>query len=207
MKLILACFGLITSFSGVYGSAPAYVVIESLEVNGTGCPKGSVQRSISGDRRSFTLFFNEYLAEIGAGTSLRDQRKSCQITVNLATPGGWRFAVSRFTYRGFADLDKGIEGSHDTNYYFQGEIDGGSFQHVMQGPRNFGFDFTDSVPTAEEVWSSCSQKRALNIQTVMKLSNTNKAAFPNASGAMGTDALDGTIGEQRWDIKWESCNP
>lgn len=184
---------------------PANVTIETINVLGSGCPHGSVTSNLAADRKSFTVIFRDYIAEIGPGRPLSDSRNSCQLTLDLHTPPGWRFAVASFTHRGFFDLNDGILAKHSTIYYFQGQILNGEFHENIKGPGRSSFHFKHDVALPDVLWSSCDRNRALNIKSSLRLEKPQPEAFPHASGIIGTDAIDGSLHSQEWRLLWARC--
>jgi len=76
---------------------------------------------ISDDRTIVTLIFDAYIASIGPGISVTEQRKNCQLNVALDYPGGFQYSVMSADYRGFSAIDKGITGTLKSTYYFSGQ--------------------------------------------------------------------------------------
>src|SRR4051812_3346761 len=84
---------------------PGQVFIRNIAYGGNGCPQGSVSQLMSPDATAFTLLLDEYIAEMGPQVPRRDNRKSCQLAIDLIVPAGWSFSVATFDYRGYANLD------------------------------------------------------------------------------------------------------
>ncbi|HYX39017.1 MAG TPA: DUF4360 domain-containing protein [Oligoflexus sp.] len=183
---------------------PSYVGITMVSVNGSGCPKDSVQTNIAKDRLSFSLNFWDYLAEVKPGSTPSSQRKFCQISVDLDVPTGWRFAVAGFDYRGYIKLDEGIEAAHNTEYYIQGTgMQGNSVTNSKKGPQDNAFFYQQQVKIADQVWSSCEKQRTMQIKLKMQVTNTDPNRFPNAEGTIGTDSVEGSF--QKWKLSWSRC--
>jgi hypothetical protein len=185
--------------------APDYFEITDVVLNGDGCPAGSVDKNVAADRLSFSLSFHQYLAEAGPLLAASDGRKSCQVTITLRVPPGWRFAVAGFDYRGYMNLDEGIEAEHKTSYYFQADQKQGEFTNNKKGPEQNPFYFQQQVKIADKIWSPCETRRALNIKTAMRVWNSDRNKYPNAAGVMGTDSLIGEFHDQKWKLSWGRC--
>ena len=76
---------------------------------------------ISDDRSVVTLIFDAYIASIGPGISITENRKNCQLNVELLYPGGFQYSVLSADYRGYAAVQKGITGTLKSTYYFSGQ--------------------------------------------------------------------------------------
>src|ERR1700733_590911 len=70
--------------------------------NGTGCPLGSADVTVSPDNKAFTVTYSQFTAQTGAGTRPTDFRKNCQLALNVHVPQGYTFAVAGADYRGYA---------------------------------------------------------------------------------------------------------
>lgn len=58
--------------------------------------------------------------KIGNGSAITELRKACQMNINVMYPAGSQYSISDLTYRGTALLDGGVNGVHNTAYYFSG---------------------------------------------------------------------------------------
>jgi hypothetical protein len=100
---------------------PTDVQIESFVYGGTGCPSNTVSSVLSDDRTIMTLIFDQYVAQIGPGVSVTENRKNCQLNIDLRYPGGFQYSVFSADYRGYAYLDPGVTGVQKSIYYFSGQ--------------------------------------------------------------------------------------
>lgn len=183
------------------GPNPHDIYIRSINWGGKGCPVGSATGTLSADRKAFTTIFDEFYAEQGPGTSPRDRRSSCQITLDIHYPHGWQFSLFDVDYRGYVDLDRGTLAKLRSEYYFTGG-QGPVFQKVFSGLR--GGDFLESVRLgiSSVVWSPCGINRPLNIKTSVSTGgNRSKSAF------IGVDTIDGELKKlfHYYQIRWRRC--
>jgi len=111
--------------------------------------------------------------------------------------------VATFDYRGFLDLDLGIEAQHESLYYFQGDQQDSKIQEREFGPIRQNFNYRHNIDLASNVWSPCGSTRALNIKNSISLQRSRQASA-NASGAIGTDSLDGSI-KHVVGLRWRRC--
>lgn len=184
-------------------STPSGVFIKNIRYNGTGCPAYSVSKNLSRDAKAFTLTFSDYIAEVGPGVSRREARKNCQVTVDLDFPMGWQYAVMSFDYRGFASLDRGVVAEQGVSYYFQGQGYTGRSSSRLRGEFDDDWQFRDRIGLDTYVWSPCGEKRALNINSYIKVKNRNRRN-KRAEGIIGTDSMDGQI-TQQYGLTWRRC--
>lgn len=76
---------------------------------------------ISNDRSVVTLIFDSYIASIGPGIGVTEQRKNCQLNVDLEYPGGFQYSILSADYRGYSAIQKGVTGTLKSTYYFSGQ--------------------------------------------------------------------------------------
>ncbi|MBC7533185.1 MAG: DUF4360 domain-containing protein [Oligoflexus sp.] len=201
----LTSLAFVISSSAFATSKPAHVLIESILVKGSGCPsEDTVAVNISDDKEAFTLTFSDFQAESGPGFTLSEGRKNCVLTLNLDIPSGWQFSIASFYYRGFMTLDKGTRATHTTSYSFEGQGTTGVFSASNNGPHTEDYVYADKIGIASAVWSPCTTDRALNINTSIRVYNTNKPKYPESQGYIANDSIDGTI-KQIWGISWRKC--
>jgi hypothetical protein len=189
------------------GPAPAENIrIENIAYKGSGCLKeDSASINISDDKQAFTVTFSEFAAQTGPFLTPLDGRKQCNLTLDLNIPAGWQFSIASFNFRGYVGLDQGIVAEHSATYYLQGDARQQKFASVTQGPYADEYVYTDNIGIGSTVWSKCGVKRALNINTAITVRNTDKNAFPNATGFIANDSIDGLI-QQVYGLTWRQCS-
>ena len=182
---------------------PDRVAITSVTHGGSGCPEGSVAPSFSADYQYLTIIFDQYAAEIGQGVDAPKKRLFCQLVLQLDFPAGLSYALVDLTYRGYADLDPGINAAQTSTYYFQGfrKDDQYSFKTQVFGPYIGDYDRTDSLGLV--AWSPCNEKRGLNIVTSVQLDNKQNK---RGSGLITLDSVDSQVVEQ-YGVRWKRCSP
>lgn len=70
-----------------------------------------------------TLIFDSYIASIGPGIAVTEQRKNCQLNVDIQYPGGFQYSILSADYRGYSAIQKGVTGTLKSTYYFSGQTD------------------------------------------------------------------------------------
>jgi hypothetical protein len=97
------------------------VKIRGVSYGGTGCPQGTMSSQINSDRTVMTLIFDAYIASIGPGIAVTEQRKNCQLNVDIQYPGGFQYSILSADYRGYSAIQKGVSGTLKSTYYFSGD--------------------------------------------------------------------------------------
>jgi len=97
------------------------VEIQAVTYGGTGCPDKTVQGILSDDKTTMTLSFDAYTVQSGPNIPATERRKFCQLQLKLKYPAGFQYSIFGADYRGYASLEKGVEGTAQGTYYFSGQ--------------------------------------------------------------------------------------
>ncbi|KAF1936580.1 hypothetical protein EJ02DRAFT_459422 [Clathrospora elynae] len=186
------------------GTAPpaGTVTIRGVTYGGTGCPQGTVSSQISSDRTIMTLIFDSYIASIGPGIAVTEQRKNCQLNVDIAYPGGFQYSILSADYRGYSSIQKGVQGTLKSTYYFSGQTDQTSTSYVFDGPTNGDYLKHDEADNTSIVWAPCGTDGMLNINSQVRLTSTNNSA----TGLLTTDSTDLKFTQVVY-VQWQKCTP
>jgi hypothetical protein len=189
--------------SAAPASGPADdMVIDVAAANGTGCPAGSAQVTMSPDNKAFTVTYSQFTAQTGPGTKPTDFRKNCQLALNMHVPQGFTFAIAGADYRGYAHLEHGASGTETANYYFQGEAQSTRIQHNFTGPADNDWEHTDSVGIASLSFLPCGEERYLNVNTELRVARGSSS--PTATSFLTMDSTDGRI-DTTYHVAWKKC--
>lgn len=178
---------------------PSQVYIRNISFAGSGCPAGTVAANVAYDAKAFTLLFDSYVAEMGPGIPLSMGRRNCQLLLDIQYPSGWSYTVFTFDYRGYAQLDRGVQGSQQAIYYFQGSSTQVPMRSTLYGPTAQDYHYRDTLGVSSLVWSPCGVTRALNINTSVNLRGPT-----GSRGLMTTDSVDGEVIHQ-YGLQWKRC--
>jgi len=184
------------------GPNPTQVYINGITYGGSGCPQGSVGSFISDDRSTFTLIFDSFVASIGPGVPVTENRLNCQLNIDLQYPSGFQYSILDTEFRGYAALDAGVTGVQEATYYFSGSSAQASSQTNFVGPTSGDYEVTDSVPFSSTVWSPCGAALPLNINSQVRLTSNTATA----SGQLTDDSVDGKI-QYVVGVQWQACKP
>lgn len=200
-KLGLVFALLMSSVTSFAQSSPSYVRVRSISYAGSGCPAGTVAGNIAPDRQAFTLLFDSYYAEVGPEVPFREKRKNCQLNIALDFPQGWSFTLFSVDYRGYASLERGVVGTQQSSYYFQGQSLTARLKTNYYGPLDKDYQIRDTLGVDALVWSPCGATRSLNINSEVRLDNSRN---PNGSGLMTIDSIDGVL-KHIYGVRWRRC--
>ena len=178
------------------------MVIDVAAANGSGCPLGSADVTVSPDNKAFTVIYSQFTAQIGQGTKPTDFRKNCQLALNVHVPQGYTFAIAGADYRGYAHLERGAAGTETANYYFQGEPQSTRIQHSFAGPVDSDWERTDSVGIGSLSYLPCGEERYLNVNTELRVNRGS--ASSRTSSFLTMDSTDGRI-DTVYHVAWKKC--
>jgi hypothetical protein len=178
---------------------PNEVMIGNLVAGGTGCPQGSVGVDLSAGYDSLVFQFDNFVAEVGPGISPAQQRKFCQINLDLNAPAGWQYGLRAVAVNGYAELDQGVSGLIQSEVYFSGASStSAKSESELVGPLWSSYEVEHAWGDEEMVWSPCGASRALNVKTVIRLDNQRERSLRGLLTA--EEKL-----VQTYAIEWRRC--
>ncbi|MBL6988357.1 MAG: DUF4360 domain-containing protein [Bacteriovoracaceae bacterium] len=196
--------------------------------SGTGCPDGSASVTLSPDKRSISMIFDEFIVEAGgeegdanaARRSSRNgrtvvvrntakrQRKDCVLNIPFQVPEGFRAKIVRIDYRGFNMIPEGGKNIYTTRYTFFDNATGRRISNSVTrfsnfvGPLDDDYTMTSELYT-NEAWSGCGKNFNMNVR-IAAISSTNR----DLEETMATvDSVD-TVREDsklEYHMLWEKC--
>lgn len=168
--------------------SPSQVYVRSITYGGSGCPQGTVGSSFSNDRKSLTLIFDRFTASMGSGIPVTENRKNCQLNINIVIPQGFSTAVATVDYRGYVQLPAGSTAEQKSTMYFQGEVKQASAGVSFRGPIAKDYLSRDTIPFASVVWMPCGRTVPLNINAQTRLIGS-----ASTRAQITTDSIDGKV--------------
>ncbi|KAJ3184902.1 hypothetical protein HDU85_001592 [Gaertneriomyces sp. JEL0708] len=182
------------------------VYFENIAWNGSGCPwnpqSPSASLILANDKRSFTILFDKFVASAGPGIPRTENRKNCQLNIKLHIPGGWQYSIASADFRGWAELDRNVNGRQHSIYYFQGDGRTTTAETTIKGPFANNYALHDEIEFTSQSWSTCGEQRPVNINTSIFVDNTKNT---KGGGVMTTDSVDGKV-TQVYQFQWKKCN-
>ena len=178
------------------------MVIDVVAANGTGCPKGTAEVTVSPDNKAFTVSYSEFVAQVGPEAKPTDFRKNCQLSLDVLVPEGYTYAIAGADYRGYAGLEEGASGSETANYYFQGEQHTTRIRHDFKGFMAENWQRSDKVEISSLSFLPCGEKRYLNVNTELRVSAG--AARSGTTNFLTMDSSDGNLSTV-YHVSWMRC--
>jgi hypothetical protein len=134
-------------------------------LGGTGCPAGTASVTLSPERESISIIFDQYVVEAGGDRSF--DRKNCQIAIPVKVPGGYSVSVIAIDYRGFLALPRGARAMLNVNYFLAGMGEGLRTTKNFRGPLSTDYVQSHDLELEGLVWSPCGADTILRTNTSM----------------------------------------
>jgi hypothetical protein len=179
------------------------MLIDVVSANGSGCPLGTADATVSPDNKAFTVTYSEFTAQVGAGAKPLDFRKNCQLALNVAVPQGYTFAIARTDYRGFAHLERGASATQSSTYYFQGEFQTHRTRHDFTGPADGDWQRSDTIGISSLSFLPCGERRYLNVNTELRV-NGGWSDRKKTTSMLTMDSTDGNL-DTVYHVSWKKC--
>lgn len=181
------------------------VRVEVTRQAGSGCPDGTVSADMSPTNTRFRLQESANLALVGVGARSTDARKYCQISLRVAAPPGYAYAVWSVTRYGYASLADGATGQERDRYHLQGTQTPPYDSHAFVGPRDDTWSWRSDVADETALaWTPCGEQPLLLVDSELRV-------FPGSSDLTRTtsylskDSLDEGAYGNIYDLVWRRC--
>jgi hypothetical protein len=175
------------------------VYVKEITYNGSGCPKDSVAIALSEDLTTFTLLFSNFIAQSGKNIAATENRKNCQVNVDIRYPQGWSYSIATIDYRGYIGIPKGVSAVQKANYYFAGSTSQVSAESKWNGPLSQDYLTRNQIPVQNTVWSQCGKVERGNVNAQVRLEGDL-----TKSAQITVDSIDGTV-KQVYGLQWLRC--
>lgn len=140
---------------------------------GSGCPIGSVSATLSPDKKSLSILFDEYLVEAGPSVGKKMARKNCQLAIPVHVPNGFSVSLIGVDYRGYHYLPRRAQAVFTAEYFFAG-IRGSRYTKRFRGSMDDEYTLTNTLAVMAQTWSKCGEDVNLRIATAMRVRNTDR---------------------------------
>lgn len=176
------------------GSSEICGIDYSLEV---GCGDFRKLRSGIDFNCRFVAIIDGFTAAVGSDASVTDNRKSCQINININYPANLQYTLVNSTYSGYSNLGYGVNGTHNMTVYFTGSSplpdpegqdritkarkDGNaqkSFGDTLQGTLNEKFTvYKLTHLETTDIWSPCGAPSPINVVNELSVTQTGTGSL------------------------------
>lgn len=177
------------------------IEITGVTYGGTGCPDKTVQGLLQDDGTVISLSFDAYTVQSGPQIPATERRKFCQLQLKIKYPGGFQYSIFGADYRGYASLEKGVQGTTQSTYYFSGQQNQTVIPTTFTGPMEGNYLKHDEIDAGTTVWSPCGEQGILNVK-----SETRIVPFTSTGlNLLTVDTVDAKF-TQKYFVQWQKCD-
>lgn len=166
---------------------------------GNGCLLGTVVAAVAADKSAITVIFSDFIAQAGMENRKGVEIKSCNMSLPIFAPLGYRLKFIGVDLRGYVSLEGDrAKAKLKTRYHIPGHL---PFEHNREFSGDFNDDFIFRTQLTKEVWTICSGATHLSLRTELRVE-----ANPFGGEALAAiDSID-TYGEPiKFNYKLEKC--
>ncbi|MFI6077228.1 DUF4360 domain-containing protein [Actinoplanes sp. NPDC051343] len=167
--------------------APA-ITLKVLGAFGSGCPKDTTDAQPTADNTAFSLAYSAFRVS-------GNDYKSCKVSVRVAVPQGWTYAVTSVINRVTPNLDNHSSAKLQMNAWFTGSPWNASADNSISGPDTNLWTTTSTAGTL--VYAPCNQSFDLNVNNTLRV-NGNASS---SAELVDTDTHASTI----FNLSWKHC--
>lgn len=165
---------------------------------GNGCPANTASVTLSEDKKSLTLIFDQFIVEAG-GMNKTTERKTCNIAIPVHVPQGYSVSIVNVDYRGYVSLPGQASARLTAEYFLAGSL-GPRFDKTFVGRTDTDYTFKNDIGIQAQVWSPCGADTILRVNAAM-LVRTNRY---NDEAMATVDSADFKAG-MLYKFQWRSC--
>lgn len=173
---------------------------------GNGCPQGTMQALFAPDYLSFTLLFDQFVAETGtADNQRRRDVMNCDTSISLQIPEGMQMEISRVDFRGFVGLPERSRAVLNSVFSF-GRGERMNMRFNFEGPVMDNYEISSDTlnaggnRTPENGLSPCGGPAVLRIMNSLKVTSPAKGQ----QASLTIDSIDGSSNAVYY-VNWKAC--
>ncbi|KAF2729252.1 hypothetical protein EJ04DRAFT_589382 [Polyplosphaeria fusca] len=177
-----------------------------VDTNGSGCRQGTVGVAFNSDNSIMTIILDDFQAAIGPQAGSYKKRAFCRVNATITSPG-WAFDVSSVDFRGYVNLDGGVNASLVSRWKWIDTSKGvdlkgkGNINKKLAGPYSDDFLLHKDGESSTGEQSAC-QKASAMFQ--ISISASLSASSSTVAGFVKGDSVDSTFGEIL-NLGWRKC--
>jgi len=179
-----------------------------LRYGGNGCPEGSMRVIFAPDSLSFTVLFDQFVADTNNRENGRRDRMNCEASLPILIPEGQQMEITRVDYRGFVSVPAGGRATLHSIFNFVER--GGRGRGRINVRYNFSGPVTENYEISTGEMSNGRGGRDTEIspcggEAQLKMRNDVQVFSPKGQQASLTiDSVDGSANAVYY-VNWRSC--
>lgn len=187
------------------------VPVGQLSYGGNGCPAGTTQVSFAPDNLSFSILFDNFVAETNPSARQPRDVMRCNLVIPLDIPEGLRARITRVDYRGFVGIPAQGSAKLRSMYSFtmkrrgprnDPEREGEQIflTETFRGPIMEDYFLSSDVMQDQDIVSPCGGPTRLRINNEIVIQSRDRTQESRVT----IDSIDGT-GNTIYYLNWERC--
>jgi len=176
---------------------------------GNGCPAGTMSVVFAPDNLSFSILFDQFVAEVGATARQKKDVMACNAVIPMEIPEGMQMEITRVDYRGFVAIPRGGRAVLHSIFNFT-ERGGGpdrdkiNLRYRFDGPLTENYEISSVAveggrsPQTEA--SPCGGRTNLRIRNNLEV----KTGTRGENAQVTLDSIDGA-GHAIYYVSWKRC--
>ena len=165
---------------------------------GNGCPANSASVTLSDDKKSLSIIFDQFIVEAG-GMNKSLERKTCNIAIPVHVPQGYSVSVIDVDYRGYVSLPTQASARLTAEYFLAGSL-GPRFDKTFTGRTDTDYTFKNDIGVQAQIWSPCGADTILRVNAAMLVKSNRYGDEALAT----VDSADFKAGI-RYKLQFKSC--
>lgn len=184
-----------TAASGQQGPGPGEVSVKDAVASGSGCPVGTAFVTVTnsqpeGPIDAINVVFEDFSAEKPGD----NDRRFCNVAIDLKFPAGWSYTVEKVMAKGSAHIQEGVTGRIAFETAFRGTTAKVKSDRKQSGQWKGDFNLVEFFD--RPAWSPCGKVLPVNIKTTLSLSGkSSERSFIKLSA----DA------NHLYTVRWKRC--
>jgi hypothetical protein len=180
------------------------VTIGNPVYGGNGCPQGTMRAIFAPDNLSFSLLFDQFIAEVTDPSLAAKDLMTCDSIIPIQIPEGMQMQITRVDLRGFAALPERARGTLHSTFNFKGRGGDGdrmNLRYNFEGPMMENYELSsDAMAPGESETSPCGGSFQLRIMNQLKVKTPRKGE----RASITLDSVDGST-EAVYFVSWQVC--
>lgn len=185
---------------------PGRVPVGRPTAGGNGCPAGTMRVVFAPDNLSFSILFDQFVAQAEGGRGERRDVMTCDALIPIEIPAGLQMEITRVDYRGFVALPEKARARLHALFNFRGRGGDGdrlNMRFNFQGPVMDNYEITtdllNETKTGTEI-SPCGGQTVLRVYNQLQVISRKAGETAQAT----VDSIDGQTNAV-YHVNWRSC--
>lgn len=179
------------------------IPLGQLQFGGNGCPAGTMRVAFAPDSLSFSVLFDQFVAETKEGDRRGLDVMTCDALVPVQIPENTQMEITRVDFRGFSALPQGAYAELHSVFNFLGRGGDGdrmNLKYRFTGPTTENYEISSDVITnGDTEISPCGGTAILRIRNQLRV-----VAKSREQATVTLDSVDGSA-HAVYQVSWRTC--